>query len=127
MRRLSPRIPRRLKFLQMGRDIASSHHERFDGTGYPNKLVGDEIPLCGRIVALADVYDALTSKRVYKAAFAHDIARSIILGETGAQFDPAIIEAFIKNEERFDAIREQYTNALGDCGMREDLPRMHTR
>ena len=58
-----------VKFLQMARDIAAAHHERFDGSGYPNRLVGDAIPLCGRIVALADVYDAMTSRRVYKDAF----------------------------------------------------------
>lgn len=97
-----------VKFLQMGRDIAASHHERFDGTGYPAKLAGEAIPLCGRIVALADVYDALTSKRVYKAAFAHDVARSIIVGESGAQFDPAIIDAFVANEQRFAEIRERF-------------------
>jgi putative two-component system response regulator len=94
-----------VKFLRMGRDIAATHHERFDGTGYPNKLKGDEIPLCGRIVALADVYDALTSKRVYKSAFAHDVARSMILGDSGTHFDPAIVDAFIRNEERFSGIR----------------------
>src|SRR5205807_1067680 len=58
-----------VKFLEMAHDIAASHHERFDGTGYPVRLVGDQIPLCARIVALADVYDALTSKRVYKHSF----------------------------------------------------------
>lgn len=97
-----------VKFLQMGRDIAASHHERLDGSGYPNRLVGDAIPLCGRIVALADVYDALTSKRVYKAAFAHDVAKSMILNESGAHFDPDIVAAFIACEERFIAIRERY-------------------
>ena len=56
-------------FLQMARDIAATHHERYDGAGYPNGLRGDGIPLCGRIVALADVYDALTSKRIYKDAY----------------------------------------------------------
>ena len=56
----------------MARDIARSHHERFDGTGYPDGLAGDDIPLCGRIVALADVYNALTTKRVYKPAFSHE-------------------------------------------------------
>jgi putative two-component system response regulator len=94
-----------VKFLQMGRDIAATHHERYDGTGYPNKLVGDDIPLCGRIVALADVYDALTSKRVYKGAFAHDVARSMIISDSGTHFDPLIVDAFIRNEDRFAAIR----------------------
>jgi putative two-component system response regulator len=99
-----------VQFLQMGRDIAATHHERMDGTGYPHQLIGDQIPLCGRIMALADVYDALTSKRVYKAAFAHDIAKSIILGDAGTHFDPAIVEAFVANEDRFESIRAKLTD-----------------
>jgi putative two-component system response regulator len=71
------------KFLRMARDIAVSHHERFDGSGYPNRLKSTGIPICGRIVALADVYDALTSKRVYKCAFTHERARSIHPGRKG--------------------------------------------
>jgi putative two-component system response regulator len=95
----------------MARDIAATHHERFDGTGYPYKLKGEEIPLCGRIVALADVYDALTSKRVYKNEFTHDVARSIIAKEAGTQFDPAIFGAFTKTESQFMSIRERYSEA----------------
>jgi putative two-component system response regulator len=100
-----------VKFLQMGRDIAASHHERFDGTGYSQGLIGESIPLCARIVALADVYDALTSKRVYKDAFAHDIARSIILKEAGSHFDPDVVDAFLKNEARFVSIRTECAEA----------------
>jgi putative two-component system response regulator len=96
------------KFLRMARDIAASHHERFDGSGYPAKLVGEDIPLSGRIVALADVYDALTSKRVYKDAFAHEVARGIILKESGSHFDPAIVEAFVAVEQAFIAIRDRF-------------------
>lgn len=94
------------KFLRMARDIALTHHERFDGTGYPRGLKGDAIPLCGRIVALADVYDALTTKRVYKAAYSHEVARSIILEGNGKHFDPALVEAFIECEEEFRRICE---------------------
>jgi putative two-component system response regulator len=100
-----------VKFLQMARDIAATHHERFDGTGYPGKLVGEQIPLCGRIVALADVYDALTSKRVYKDAFGHDIAKSIILKESGSHFDPDIVDAFIQSETKFLAIRGKFSES----------------
>lgn len=96
------------KFLKMARDIAASHHERFDGSGYPAGLRGTDIPLCGRIVALADVYDALTSKRTYKEAFAHHVARSIILEESGSHFDPDIVDAFLQAESEFLAIRERY-------------------
>jgi putative two-component system response regulator len=97
-----------VKFLEMGRDIALTHHERYDGTGYPRGLKGDAIPICGRITALADVYDALTSRRVYKASITHDIARSMILAETGKHFDPAIVDAFVRSEHRFLGIRQSY-------------------
>jgi putative two-component system response regulator len=104
-----------VKFLEMGRDIASTHHERFDGQGYPAALAGENIPLCGRIVALADVYDALTSKRVYKAAFTHDNAVSMITAERGTQFDPDIIEAFIHNEAKFAEIRRHFSETVAEA------------
>jgi putative two-component system response regulator len=100
------------RFLRMARDIAATHHEHFDGSGYPAGLKGEEIPLCGRIVAVADVYDALTSKRSYKDAFGHDIARSIMMKEAGAQFDPRVLEAFVAAEAAFVAIRDRYREAL---------------
>ena len=77
-------------FLRMARDIAVTHHERYDGTRYPAGLAGEEIPLCGRIVALADVYDTMTSKRVYKDAFDHETARNLIVAERAKQFDPSL-------------------------------------
>ena len=96
------------KFLCMARDIARSHHEHFDGSGYPDGLAGTNIPLCGRIVTLADVYDALTTKRVYKRAFSHEDARNIILEDTGSHFDPDIVRAFLENEELFVQTRDRY-------------------
>ena len=99
------------EFLLMARDIAASHHEHYDGSGYPYGLSGNDIPLCGRIVALADVYDALTSKRVYKNAFTHDVARSIIIGELGKQFDPDVVDAFVKNEQAFIEIHNRYNES----------------
>lgn len=93
-------------FLRMARDIALSHHERFDGNGYPQGLAGEEIPLCARIVALADVYDALTSRRVYKDAFSHEVARSIIIENRGTDFDPDIVDAFLSKEDVFIAVME---------------------
>jgi putative two-component system response regulator len=98
------------KFLRMARDIAMTHHERWDGTGYPRGLHGEQIPLCGRIVALADVYDALTSKRVYKDSYDHDVARSIIVEAAGAHFDPDIVTAFLACEEQFIATRRHYSD-----------------
>ena len=97
-------------FLRMARDIAITHHERYDGTGYPNGLAGDAIPLCGRIMALADVYDALTSRRVYKDAFSHRQARNLILSGSGTQFDPDIVDAFLAAELRFLAIRQEFAD-----------------
>jgi putative two-component system response regulator len=88
-------------YLRMSADIALCHHEKFDGSGYPNGKKGEEIPLAARIVALADVYDALVSKRVYKSAFPHEVSRSIILKERGKHFDPVVIDAFEKCEGEF--------------------------
>lgn len=110
-------------FLRMARNIALTHHERYDGTGYPNHLKGDEIPLCGRIVALADVYDALSSKRVYKDAFSHDIAKSLIVKESGSHFDPDVVEAFLEAESAFVAVRERFKEG-NDPGGGAALPLM---
>jgi len=93
------------KFLQMALEIALSHHEKFDGTGYPHGLSGEAIPLSGRIIALVDVYDALTSKRVYKEAFTHLKSREIIVDGRGKHFDPIIVDAFLRAEVEFDTIR----------------------
>jgi putative two-component system response regulator len=94
------------RYLRMARDIAVSHHEWYDGTGYPAGLAGEQIPLCGRIVALADVYDALTSKRVYKDMFSHEKARTILLQARGSHFDPSVVDAFVANEAKFIAIQQ---------------------
>ena len=96
------------RFLQIARDIAIAHHERWDGRGYPCGLAGAAIPMAARIVAVADVYDALTSKRVYKSAYAHTVAREIILCEAGKQFDPVMIEAFREAEYEFVEIHRQF-------------------
>lgn len=95
------------KFLVMARDIAWTHHERFDGTGYPNGLSGYDIPLSGRIVAVADVYDALTSNRVYKPAFSHETAKEIILDGRGSHFDPEMVDAFLACEDQFIEVAER--------------------
>ena len=97
-----------VKFLQMSRDIAASHHERMDGTGYSAGLAGNDIPLSARIVALADVYDALTSKRVYKNAFTHEIAKSIIEKDCGTHFDPDVVSAFLAAEDQFVKVRTTF-------------------
>jgi PAS domain S-box-containing protein len=94
-------------FLKMGREIAYNHHEKWDGSGYPVGLRGEDIPLCARIVALADVYDALTTERFYKRAYSHDKSRQIILNLKGSHFDPRIVEIFERLEDEFNRIREE--------------------
>lgn len=88
-------------FLTTACEICSAHHEHWDGKGYPFGLKGDTIPLSARIVALADVYDALTSRRVYKDAVSHDSAREYIVKESGSHFDPTVVKAFVRCEEAF--------------------------
>jgi len=88
-------------FLRYAREIAFSHQEKWDGSGYPQGLKGDEIPISGRLMALADVYDALISKRVYKPPFPHEKAVSIIMEGKETHFDPDIVDAFIKLENTF--------------------------
>ena len=101
----------RSNFLQMAREIAFCHHERWDGSGYPKGLAGEEIPLAARIVAVADVYDALATKRVYKAAFPHAKCVEMIRAEAGKQFDPAVVDAFLEVEAEFRAIAQRCRDA----------------
>jgi len=88
-------------FLHCAREIAYTHQEKWDGTGYPQGLKGDEIPISGRLMALADVYDALISKRVYKPPFPHEKAVEIIVEGRGRHFDPDIVDAFLELEATF--------------------------
>lgn len=97
-------------FLDSAIEMAQSHHEKYDGTGYPNGLKAEEIPISARIMALADVYDALRSKRVYKDAFSHDKSMDIIVSESGSAFDPDVVEEFIKNSEMFAQISESFAD-----------------
>lgn len=92
-------------FLSMAEEIARYHHENVDGGGYPEGLKGEDIPLAARIVALADVYDALTSARPYKRGYSHEEAYSIIAGESGKKFDPRIVAAFKRKHETFRRLR----------------------
>ncbi len=102
---VDPRSPNPL--LQMCIEIAWCHHERFDGTGYPRRLAGNAIPLAARLVALVDAYDAITSKRRYKAAKTHQQAMAIIRSESGKHFDPTLVDAFLRCHEQFDEVRAQ--------------------
>jgi len=93
------------KFLEMAVHIARHHHERWDGTGYPDGLTGEDIPLSARIMAVADTYDALRSKRVYKEALTHEESLEVIRQEAGTHFDPEIVEVLLECEEE---INEMY-------------------
>ena len=96
--------------LEMGIEIAQFHHEKWDGSGYPFGISGEGIPLSARILALGDVYDALTSKRVYKDAFSHEVSKSIIEEGRGTHFDPKVVDAFLRVEEAFKAIRHSFSD-----------------
>ena len=98
-------------FLVCGRDIARGHHEKWDGSGYPSGLKGEAIPLAARIVALADVYDALTSARPYKQPWSHADALKLVAEQSGKHFDPRVVAVFLKRAEQADAIRARLRDA----------------
>jgi putative two-component system response regulator len=97
-----------ISFLRLAREITYTHHEKWDGTGYPEGLKGDQIPVAGRLMALVDSYDALTSKRVYKAQLSHEEAVQIIIEGKGSHFDPDVVDAFLKVKENFRQIALEY-------------------
>ena len=97
-------------FLRLAKEIAYSHQEKWDGSGYPQGLAGEAIPLSARLMALADVYDALISRRVYKPPFPHEQAREIICNGRGSHFDPAVVDAFLAQEERFIEIARTFAD-----------------
>ena len=93
-----------LSFLEIAREIAGGHHEKWDGSGYPRGLSGNDIPLAARLMALADVYDALISRRIYKPAMSHAQAAEIIVAGRGQHFDPDVVDAFLAIQDEFQAI-----------------------
>ncbi len=97
-------------FLRLAREIAYTHHEKWDGSGYPQGLSGDDIPISGRLMALADVYDALISKRVYKPPFSHEKAQAIIIKGRDTHFDSEVVDAFIELGEEFRKIALEYAD-----------------
>lgn len=119
------------EFMQMAHDMALSHHERYDGSGYPNGLAGEAIPLPARIVALADTYDALTTRRAYKEAYSHQQAFEMIkeplphdrvsawlAEQSGRHFDPHVMEAFLRSEAEFRKICEEFADEVVGGGSR---------
>lgn len=104
--------PRPLVMLEVAEAIAMSHHEQWDGTGYPRGLAGEAIPLAGRLMALADVYDALTMRRVYKAPWEPEAATNFILEQRGRHFDPAVVDAFVAARDAFAEVQERFADPL---------------
>ncbi len=101
-------------FLSIARLVAYCHHERWDGKGYPQGLAAEDIPLCARLMSVADVYDALTSRRVYKPPMPHAKAKSIIMEGYATQFDPDVCDAFLALEEQFIEIADRYADREED-------------
>jgi len=99
-----------MPFLRFAKEITLSHQEKWDGSGYPQGLAGEAIPVSARLMALADVYDALISRRVYKPAFSHEQARDIILAGRGQHFDPDVVDAFIALEDEFRSIAQRFAD-----------------
>ncbi len=95
-------------YLKTASDVAMYHHEKFNGKGYPEGLKGDDIPVSARIMALADIYDAMTSKRCYKDEFSHDKVKTIIVEERGSHLDPDVVDSFLRLETQWLAIKEQF-------------------
>lgn len=95
-------------YLKTASNIAMYHHEKFNGKGYPEGLKGLEIPICARIMALADIYDAMTSKRCYKDAYPHEKVKNIIVRERGQHLDPYVVDSFLRLEKEWVSIKERY-------------------
>ena len=102
-----------VEFLHFAKQIARSHHERWDGSGYPDGLAGEAIPLSARLMAVADVYDALITRRVYKAPMTHDAACALIVAERGRHFDPAMVDAFIACHAEWRTIAARHADEAG--------------
>ncbi len=110
-------------FLEVAKEIVYSHHEKWDGSGYPQGLAGDAIPVSARLMALADVYDALVSRRVYKVGMPHAQAAELIVQGRGSQFDPDMVDAFLQLGEEFQGIALRYADSDQDLQHKEDLMR----
>ena len=105
------RLGTQVDFLKFAKEIAYGHQEKWDGSGYPDGLGGDDIPISARLMAVADVYDALVSRRVYKDGMSHDQARAIMVEGRGSHFDPDMVDAFLSLSEEFRRIAEQFADS----------------
>ena len=100
------------EYIQITADIAKHHHEKWNGTGYPDNLKGEEIPLCARIMAIADVFDALVSPRIYKSPMSYEEAFNIIKEGSSIHFDPVIAEEFLNIKEKASAVNESFKGTM---------------
>ena len=112
-----------LEFLRIAKEIARHHHERWDGTGYPDRLAGEAIPVSARLMTLADVFDALISRRAYKPPFPLTKAVEIVLQGKGSHFDPAVVDAFIERRHDFEEIARRYADTEAECRAKIDALR----
>jgi putative two-component system response regulator len=108
-------------FLKYAKEIAYAHQEKWDGSGYPLGISGDEIPISARLMAVADVYDALISRRVYKEGMSHDDAVEIIIEGSGKHFDPDIVDAFLTLQDDFKNIAAKYVDSDEDLAQKYDV------
>jgi len=106
-------------FLAFAKEIAGSHQEKWDGSGYPEGLAGEHIPIAARLMAVADVYDALVSRRVYKPPMRHEIASDIIAQGRGSHFDPDIVDAFLSIQQEFHKIAVRFNDESGPANLGE--------
>ena len=114
---------RTVAFLATAKEIANWHHEKWDGSGYPDGLQGDAIPVSARLMALADVFDALISRRVYKEPMATDKATAIILDGRGTHFDPDVVDAFVARRDAFIAIAQRHADS--DAELKVKISTLH--
>ncbi|WP_447749161.1 HD domain-containing phosphohydrolase [Pseudomonas nicosulfuronedens] len=114
LQKAEERLGMDVPFLRLAKQIAAGHHEKWDGSGYPKGLAGEAIPLSARLMALADVYDALISKRVYKSPMSHTSAVEYIQSQRGRHFDPDVTDAFLALKEEFRSIAERFNDSDGD-------------
>lgn len=109
-----------MPFLKYAKEIAYGHQEKWDGSGYPQGLAGDAIPIAARLMAVADVYDALISRRVYKQGMPHEKAVQIISDGKGNHFDPDMVDAFLELQDEFQAIAARYADTDLDIKKKSD-------
>jgi putative two-component system response regulator len=108
-------------FLRCAKEICQCHHEKWDGSGYPDGIRGDDVPICARLMAVADVYDALISRRVYKQGMSHDAAAEIIVGSSGSDFDPDVVTAFQATAPQLQAIASKFGDSDSDIQKKREV------